>query len=79
MSHPFELELSDLKAIELDFEEQLTDEEAQNIHGGSQATTNYVTATVGEAAEEGGGHVATTHYITAKKGEAAEEGGGPHY
>ncbi|MEH2394777.1 MAG: hypothetical protein V7K21_25025 [Nostoc sp.] len=78
MKHPFELEISDLEAIELDFLEPLTDESAEKITGGLQATTQYVTAQVGEAAEEGGGHVATTQYITAKVGEAAEEGGGGH-
>ncbi len=77
MKHPFELEISDLEAIELDFVEPLTDELAQKVIGGFKATTEYITAKVGEAAEEGGGGpVATTHYITAKVGEAAEEGGG---
>lgn len=76
MKHPFELEISDLEAIELDFLEPLTDESAEKITGGLQATTEYITANVGEAAEEGGGHVATTNYATVKKGEAAEEGGG---
>ena len=78
MKHPFELEISDLEAIELDFLEPLTDESAEKITGGLQATTEYITANVGEAAEEGGGHVATTHHITANVGEAAEEGGGGH-
>ena len=48
MSHPFELELSDLKALELDIEEQLTPEEAAQIRGG---LTIYITEKIGE---EGG-------------------------
>ena len=48
MSHPFELELSDLKAIELDIEERLTPEEAAQIRGG---LTIYITEKRGE---EGG-------------------------
>ncbi|MEH2424454.1 MAG: hypothetical protein V7K48_27150 [Nostoc sp.] len=78
MKHPFELEVSELEAIELDFLEPLADELAQKITGGFQATTEHITANEGEAGEEGGGHVATTNYITANKGEAAEEGGGVH-
>ncbi|MEH2445972.1 MAG: hypothetical protein V7K18_09355 [Nostoc sp.] len=77
MKHPFELEISDLEAIELDFLDPLTDESSEKITGGLQATTEYITAKEGEAAEEGGGgHRATTNYATVQKGEAAEEGGG---
>lgn len=77
MKHPFELEISDIEAIELDFEEPLTDELAQKIVGGAQATTEYVTVPhPGEAAEEGGGHGVTTDHATVAQGEAAEEGGG---
>ncbi len=36
MSHPFDLNLSDLEAIEIDFEKQLTDEESARFSGGSQ-------------------------------------------
>ncbi|MDF5729481.1 MAG: hypothetical protein PUP92_16075 [Rhizonema sp. PD38] len=78
MNHPFELEISDIEAIELNFEEPLTDELAQKVVGGTQATTEYVTQPhPSEAAEEGGGHGVTTHYVTQPHpGEAAEEGGG---
>ena len=34
MSHPFELDLSDLEFIELDFPEELTHEEAVSVEGG---------------------------------------------
>ena len=34
MSHPFDLNLSDLEAIEIDFEKQLTDEESAQVSGG---------------------------------------------
>ncbi|MHC5611488.1 MAG: hypothetical protein ACYTXA_10835 [Nostoc sp.] len=78
MKHPFELKISDLEALELDFVEPLTDESAQKITGGAKVTTEYVTANRGEAGEEGGGgHGATTEYVTVPHpGEAAEEGGG---
>jgi len=78
MKHPFELEISELEALELDFVEPLTDESAQKITGGSNVTTEYVTAQQGEAGEEGGGgHGVTTEYVTVPHpGEAAEEGGG---
>lgn len=39
MSHPFDLELSDLAAIELYFAEELTDEEAATVRGGITAAT----------------------------------------
>jgi hypothetical protein len=76
--HPFELKISDLEALELDFVEPLTDESAQQIRGGFQATTEYATVNQGEAGEEGGGgHGATTNWVTVPHpGEAAEEGGG---
>jgi hypothetical protein len=34
MRHPFDLEQAELEAIDLDFEETLTDEEAQQVGGG---------------------------------------------
>ena len=35
MNHPFGLDVSDLEAIELNFEEELNDEEAAQVLGGS--------------------------------------------
>jgi hypothetical protein len=34
MRHPFDLNSEELEALELDFEEQLTDEEAERVGGG---------------------------------------------
>lgn len=48
MKHPFDLQLSDLEALDLDLEEQLTDEEAAQVGGGLK---NYTTQALGE---EGG-------------------------
>ncbi len=48
MSHPFDLNPSELEAMELDFEHQLTDEEAARVGGGQ---TTYTTLALGE---EGG-------------------------
>jgi hypothetical protein len=36
MRHPFDLKQAELKAIDLNFEETLTDEEAQQVGGGLQ-------------------------------------------
>lgn len=62
MSHPFELELYKLEAIELDFEQQLTDEEAAKIGGGIKGSQKnkdkepiFTTLAVGEE----GGYVTT--------------------
>ena len=48
MSHPFDLDPSDLAAVDLDFEEQLTPEESAQVGGGLTIAT---TEAVGE---EGG-------------------------
>lgn len=40
MSHPFDLNLSDLEAIEIDFGEELTDREAAQISGGHSGGDN---------------------------------------
>jgi hypothetical protein len=48
MNHPFELDAAELEAMDLDFGEPLTDEEAAHIRGG----IGYTTQAVGE---EGGG------------------------
>ncbi|MEG3898438.1 MULTISPECIES: hypothetical protein [unclassified Microcoleus] len=48
MNHPFDLDIADLEAIDLDFEETLSDEEAARIGGGIMATTLAI-------GEEGGG------------------------
>ncbi|MDF5727378.1 MAG: hypothetical protein PUP92_04905 [Rhizonema sp. PD38] len=84
MSHPFELELSDLEAVDLSFEEQLTSEDAGKVHGGINATTNYVTAAeFAEAGEEGGGGyhpipkpIPSETLTAVKWGESGEGGGG---
>ena len=48
MNHPFDLDTADLEAMDLDFEETLTDEQAAHIGGGLMATTLAI-------GEEGGG------------------------
>ncbi|MEG4092291.1 hypothetical protein [Microcoleus sp. Pol12B4] len=48
MNHPFDLDIADLEAIDLDFEETLTDEQAAHIGGGIRFTTLAL-------GEEGGG------------------------
>lgn len=50
MNHPFDLDIADLEAIDLDFEETLTDEESTRIGGGLMATTLAI-------GEEGGGGI----------------------
>jgi hypothetical protein len=50
MNHPFDLDIADLKAMDLDFEETLTDEQAAHIGGALMATTLAI-------GEEGGGIV----------------------
>lgn len=47
MIHPFDLDPAELEAMDLDFEEELTDEEAAQVGGGLMATTMAV-------GEEGG-------------------------
>jgi len=39
MNHPFDLDPAELEAIDLDFEETLTDEQAAHIGGGIRYTT----------------------------------------
>jgi hypothetical protein len=60
MNHPFALELCELEAIDLDFEEYLTDEEATQVGGGRRITSHLD--------GEGGGEVTTL--------ALGEEGGG---
>jgi hypothetical protein len=48
MNHPFDLDPAELEAMDLDFEETLTEEEAAHIGGGIRYTTQAV-------GEEGGG------------------------
>ncbi len=48
MNHPFDLDPAELEAMDLDFEETLTDEEAAHIGG----AIRYTTLAIGE---EGGG------------------------
>jgi hypothetical protein len=63
MRHPFELELSDLEAVEFNVVEDLTDEEAANIGGGRRLTTQALGEEGGEvttlAVGEEGGEVTT--------------------
>jgi hypothetical protein len=61
MRHPFDLDPSELEALQLDVVEELTDEEAANIGGGRSFTTRAL-------GEEGGGDVTTL--------ALGEEGGG---
>ena len=53
MSHPFELDPAELKAMELDFEEQLTDEETAQVSGGRHSTIVCISAPC--PGSEGGG------------------------
>jgi len=51
LNHPFALNLSDLEDLNLDIEEQLTDEEAAQINGGKGEEPIFTTLAIGE---EGG-------------------------
>lgn len=51
MSHPFDLALSNLEAVEIDFEEHLTNEEATKVVGGILPGGCVTTLAIGE---EGG-------------------------
>ncbi|NJL42665.1 MAG: hypothetical protein HC935_03365 [Pseudanabaena sp. SU_2_4] len=77
MHHPFELEISDLETMDLDFEEHLTDENVLRVEGGIAVGEYYPpTPTIPSGSkpttlalgEEGGGG-----YTTLALGE---EGGG---
>ena len=60
MNHPFALNLSDLEAVDLEFEEYLTDEEATQVGGGGGRLTTYIYG------EEGGyswGLPSPPHYL----------------
>lgn len=63
MNHPFGLDVSDLEAIELNFEEELNDEEAAQVLGGSDKFTTLAlgeeggTVTTLAIGEEGGGEI----------------------
>jgi hypothetical protein len=89
MNHPFDLDAADLEAMDLDFEEQLTDEQAAQIGGGLKATTLAL-------GEEGGGIVCISAPCPGSEGGGGfppgpipidppmttlalgEEGGGPY-
>ncbi|MCU0540736.1 MAG: hypothetical protein MUE44_00940 [Oscillatoriaceae cyanobacterium Prado104] len=62
MSHPFDLKIADLEAMDLDFVEPIADERGDRIAGGIDATTLAL-------GEEGGGIDVTTLAL-------GEEGGG---
>ncbi len=53
MRHPFDLEPADLEALDLDFEEQLTEEEAARVGGGKHAPIVCISAPC--PGSEGGG------------------------
>ncbi|BAY20347.1 hypothetical protein NIES2100_00880 [Calothrix sp. NIES-2100] len=63
MQHPFALNLSDLEMIECDFEENLSEEEAVQVQGGTVFTTLALGEEGGEvttkALNEEGGEVTT--------------------
>jgi hypothetical protein len=89
MNHPFDLNPAELEAMDLDFEEQLTDDEAARVGGGLMATTLAV-------GEEGGGIVCISAPCPGSEGGGGyppkpipteppmttlalgEEGGGPY-
>jgi hypothetical protein len=88
MNHPFDLDAADLEAMDLDFEEQLTDEQAAQVGGGLMATTEAL-------GEEGGGIVCISAPCPGSEGGgdpphpmpidppmttkmSSEEGGGHH-
>ncbi|MEW5857534.1 MAG: hypothetical protein AB1861_09145 [Cyanobacteriota bacterium] len=71
MRHPFDLELSELEAVEFNLLEELTDEEAANLAGGSPMTTMAVGEEGGSdpttmAVGEEGGNVMTTLALVKK-------------
>jgi len=68
MHHPFELELSDLEALNLDLEEELTEEETSKVRGGILPRTGVTTQALGEE----GGWTKPPIYTTMAIGE---EGG----
>lgn len=39
MTHPFETELSKLKTIDFDLEENISDDQLEKLHGGKYAST----------------------------------------
>lgn len=87
MNHPFDLDAADLEAMDLDFEEQLTDEQAAQVGGGLKVTTLAL-------GEEGGGIVCISAPCPGSEGGESphpipteppmttlalgEEGGGPY-
>jgi len=69
MHHPFDLDTADLLAMDLDFEEPLTDEQAAHVGGGLMATTMMV-------GEEGGGYPPISIDPPMTTMMVGEEGGG---
>lgn len=53
MSHPFELDPTELEAMDLDFEEQLTDDETSQVSGGRHSLIVCISAPC--PGSEGGG------------------------
>lgn len=88
MNHPFDLDPAELEAMDLDFGEPLTDEEATHIRGGIR----YTTLALGEEGgggpiqcisapcpgSEGGGGFAVRPDPPMTTLAIGEEGGGPY-
>lgn len=73
LNHPFSLNISDLEDLNLDIEEQLTDEEAAQISGGYKDEPIFTTLALGE---EGGDYPGDIVCISAPC-PGSETGGGP--
>ena len=88
MNHPFDLDPAELEAMDLDFEETLTDEEAAHIGGAISYTTLAVGEEGGSAPVqcisapcpgcEGGGGFAVRPDPPMTTLAIGEEGGGPY-
>jgi hypothetical protein len=69
MNHPFALDISDLETIELNFEETLSDEEANQVTGGLTITT--------QAVGEEGGHEIVCISAPCPGSEGGDNSGSP--
>ncbi|MGD1805063.1 hypothetical protein ACP6PL_06435 [Dapis sp. BLCC M126] len=73
MNHPFALNISDLEDVNLDIEEQLTDEEASQINGGKGEEPIFTTLAIGEE----GGHYPGDIVCISAPCPGSESGGHP--